>query len=108
MLPTLSESMTKRFLPQYNQFGLSLQKQGAGFTGKVDSSIGQGSAWVMPISQHCLVLEHNIVPARDMQLLELTPSPYACVSEVSESTIECMPETHISPASVRTKLHTAC
>lgn len=106
MLPTLSESMTKRFLPQYNQFGFNLQQQGAGFTGKVDSSIGQGSAWVMPVSQHCLVLEHNIVPAHDMQLLELTPSPYACVSEVSESTIECMPEARISPASVRKQSRT--
>lgn len=101
MFPSLSESMTKRYLPQYNQFGLSLEQKGAGFMGRVSSPLAQGNAWVMPISKHCLVLEHHIIPVRDMQLLELTPEPYACVSEVSESTIECMPEARISPTAVR-------
>lgn len=106
MLPPLSDSMTKRYLPQYNQFGFNLEQQGAGFTGRISSSLGQGSAWVMPVSEHCLVLEHNIVPARDMQLFELTPEPYACVSEASESTLECMPEAHIKPTSVKSQPRT--
>lgn len=101
MFPALSESMTQRYLPQYQQFGLTLESRGAGFFGAVSSDIGSGSAWVMPVSEHCLVLEHAIVPTHDMQLLEITPQPYACVTEVSTQTIECMPEAHINPNSVR-------
>ena len=44
MLPYLSDSMTKRYLPQYNQFGFSLEQKGAGFVGRVSSSLAQGSA----------------------------------------------------------------
>lgn len=101
MFGALSENMTKRYLPQYQQFGFSLETKGAGFMGTVSSAQGSGSAWVMPVSPHCMVLEHHIVPKHDMQLLEITPEPYACVSEVSVHTIECMPEAHISPACIR-------
>ena len=101
MFGALSETMTKRYLPQYQQFGFSLENKGAGLIGVVSSETGSGSAWVMPISPHCMVLEHRIVPKRDMQLLEITPEPYACVSEVSTHTVECMPKAHINPANVR-------
>ncbi len=100
MFGALSETMTKRYLPQYQQFGFSLENKGAGLMGVVSSETGSGSAWVMPISPHCMVLEHRIVPKRDMQLLEITPEPYACVSEVSAHTVECMPKAHINPANV--------
>lgn len=101
MFPAISESMTQRYLPQYQQFGLTLEGRGAGLFGTVSSEIGSGSAWIMPVSEHCLVLEHAIVPTHDMQLLEITPQPYACVTEVNVKTIECMPEAHINPSSVR-------
>lgn len=101
MFGALSKNMTERYLPQYQQFGFSLENKGAGFMGSVSSEAGSGSAWVMPVSPHCMVLEHHIVPKHDMQLLEITPEPYACVSEVSTHTIECMPEAHINPRSVR-------
>lgn len=109
MFGALSENMTKLYLPQYQQFGFSLENKGAGFIGTVSSTEGSGSAWVMPVSPHCMVLEHRIVPKHDMQLLEITPEPYACVSEVSVHTIECMPEAHINPSSVRTpkQMHAA-
>ena len=100
MFGALSENMTKRYLPQYQQFGFSLENKGAGFMGAVSSAKGSGSAWVMPVSPHCMVLEHHIVPKHDMQLLEITPEPYACVREVNVHTIECMPEVRIFPSSV--------
>ncbi|WP_293824787.1 helix-turn-helix transcriptional regulator [uncultured Parolsenella sp.] len=45
-------------------------------------------------------MEHFITPARDMHLLERTPEPYACVSEVNVPTLTCMPDAGITPANL--------
>lgn len=93
--------ITELYAPQFEQFGLSLDERGATFTGSVDNDVGSGRAWLTPLSDSCLVLEHAITPKSDMLLLERTPSPYACASLVNESTLVCMPESGISPTNVR-------
>ena len=93
--------ITELYAPQFEQFGLELKSRGAVFTGEVTNELGHGYAWIMPLSSTCLVMEHHITPAHDMNLLEYTPEPYACVSEVSNSTLTCMPETGIVPANLK-------
>ena len=93
--------ITELYAPQFEQFGLRLETRGASFTGKVENDIGTGRAWVMPLSPTCLVMEHFITPRADMLLAERTPQPYACVTEVSDPTLTCMPEVGISPANLR-------
>lgn len=107
MLGPLSETMVQRYEPQFQQFELSLTQKGAGLFGSSRSASGKGSAWVMPVSKHCMVLEHTVVPSKDMQLLEITPKPYACISKISAPTLECMNETNIDHTRVepRQKTH---
>ena len=93
-------NITELYAPQFEQFGLNLAERGATFTGSVNNEIGMGRAWLVPISESCLVLEHAVTPRRDMLLLERTPSAYACVTLVNESTLLCMPESGITPANV--------
>ena len=93
--------ITELYAPQFEQFGLELESKGPVFTGEVANELGYGRAWIMPISPSCLVMEHHITPMRDMDLLEYTPEPYACVSEVSEPTLTCMPEAGISPMNLK-------
>ena len=97
MARTASSHIEQLYLPQFEQFGLRLQSgSGAAHTQTVNE-IGAGSAWVMPLSDTCLVMEHTVTPARDMRLLEQTSEPYACVSEMNASTLSCMPENGIAP-----------
>ncbi len=93
--------ITELYAPQFEQFGLKLESRGAFFTGEVENDRGRGRAWVMPLSPTCLVMEHYITPMCNMDLLEYTPEPYACVSEVSEPTLICMPEAGIAPANLK-------
>lgn len=92
--------ITQLYAPQFEQFGLALTSRGAVFTGDIDNDTGAGRAWIMPLSDSCLVMEHFITPRHDMQLSEFTPVPYACVTEVSASTLACMPEAGIRPANL--------
>ncbi len=87
------------YRPQFEQFGLSLEpvRGGAVLQANVVNEIGAGSAWIMPVSDTCLVMEHIVTPARDMRLLEQTFEPYACVSRMNASTLSCMPENGIVP-----------
>ena len=91
---------TELYAPQFEQFGIELKSRGAVFTGEVESDQARGRAWVVPLSPTCLVMEHFITPAHDMHLLERTPEPYACVSEVSVPTLTCMPDAGITPANL--------
>ena len=93
--------ITELYAPQFEQFGLRLETRGAAFTGAVENDIGAGRAWIMPLSPTCLVMEHFITPRADMLLAERTPEPYACVTEVSDPTLACMPEVGIRPANLR-------
>ncbi len=93
--------ITALYVPQFKQFDLELKNQGAVFTGDVSNDRARGRAWVMPLSSTCLVMEHYIIPKNDMNLLEYTPEPYACVSEISASTLACMPEAGITPANLQ-------
>lgn len=93
--------ITELYAPQFEQFGIELKDRGAVFTGEVASDQAHGRAWVVPLSPTCLVMEHFITPARDMHLLERTPEPYACVSEVSAPTLTCMPDAGITPANLK-------
>ena len=93
--------ITELYAPQFEQFGLRLETRGATFTGAVENNIGAGRAWIMPLSPTCLVMEHFITPRADMLLAERTPEPYACVTEVSDPTLTCMPEAGIRPANLR-------
>ena len=92
--------ITELYAPQFEQFGIELKDRGAVFTGKVASDQAHGRAWVVPLSPTCLVMEHFITPACDMRLLERTPEPYACVSEVNVPTLTCMPDAGITPTNL--------
>lgn len=98
MLGDLSKSMSQRYLPQFQQFNLTLTQQGEVLAGSAHSEAGKGSAWIMPINKHCMILEHSIVPAFDMQLLEITPRPYVCISKISDPIMDCMGEISIAHA----------
>lgn len=93
--------ITELYAPQFEQFGLELTGKGAVFTGEVANDRAHGRAWIMPLSPSCIVMEHFITPTRDMHLAEYTPEPYACVSEVSASTLACMPQAGITPANLK-------
>lgn len=93
--------ITELYAPQFEQFGIALSSAGAVYTGAVANSRASGRAWIMPIDANCLVMEHFITPAHDMQLAEYTPEPYACVSEISLPTLECMPAAGITPANLK-------
>lgn len=93
--------ITELYAPQFEQFGLELTGKGAVFTGEVANDRAHGRAWIMPLSPSCIVMEHFITPTRDMHLVEYTPEPYACVSEISASTLACMPEAGITPANLK-------
>ena len=88
------------YLPQFEQFGLHLQSNDTVTHAQTVNEIGAGSAWVMPISNTCLIMEHVVTPAHDMRLLEQTFEPYACVSEMNAETLSCMPENGIVPGSL--------
>lgn len=92
-----SSHIAQLYLPQFEQFGLRLEPDGNVMCAQTVNEIGAGSAWVMPISENCLVMEHVVTPARDMRLLEQTFEPYACVSEMNASTLSCMPDNGIVP-----------
>ena len=92
--------ITELYAPQFEQFGIELKDRGTVITGEVASDQAHGRAWVVPLSPTCLVMEHFITPARDMRLLERTPEPYACVSEVSVPTLTCMPDAGITPTNL--------
>ena len=93
--------ITELYAQQFEQFGLELTGKGAVFTGEVANDRAHGRAWIMPLSPSCIVMEHFITPTRDMHLVEYTPEPYACVSEISASTLACMPEAGITPANLK-------
>lgn len=100
-MPRSSTDITELYAPQFEQFGIELEGRGAVFTGEVENDLARGRAWIVPLSPTCLVVEHHIVPTRDMRLLEYTPEPYACVSAISAPTLACMPESGITPANLR-------
>lgn len=91
MTKKTNTDITKLYAPQFEQFGIHLAERGPVHTGKIANAVGSGSAWVMPLTPNCLVMEHFITPCNDMMLAEYTPEPYACVGEMNEATIECMP-----------------
>lgn len=90
------KNITELYAPQFEQFDLRLTDEGPVWTGAVDNDKGSGSAWIVPVSDTCLVMDHRITPKRDMMLAEYTPEPYACVTEVSVASLECMAEIGIS------------
>ena len=100
-MPRSTTDITKLYAPQFEQFGLELKSRGTVFTGEVANARAHGRAWIMPLSPTCLVMEHFITPTHDMNLLEYTPEPYACVSEISEPTLACMPDAGIAPANLK-------
>ena len=83
------------YTPQFEQFGARLEERGSISVLEFDNEIGWGDAWAIPISDHCFVMEHNVTPRRDMILSEFTPTPYACVTSINQSTLACMPESGI-------------
>ena len=85
------------YLPQFEQFGLHLDPACGFARVEAENDIASGSGWVMPLSAHCLVVGHNVTPLHDMNLLEQTSEPYACVSEMNTETLSCMPENGITP-----------
>lgn len=97
MARTASSHIEQLYLPQFEQFGLHLQPGNGTAHAQTVNEIGAGSAWVMPLSNTCLIMEHAVTPAHDMRLLEQTFEPYACVSEMNASTLSCMPENGIVP-----------
>lgn len=100
-MPRSTTDITELYAPQFEQFGLELKSRGAVFTGEVANARAHGRAWIMPLSPTCLAMEHFITPTRDMHLMEYTPEPYACVSEISGPTLACMPDAGITPANLK-------
>ena len=98
-MPHARSHLAQLYAPQFEQFGLRLEaRPGAGILqAQVVNDVGTGSAWIMPVSDTCLVMEHVVTPASDMRLLEQTFEPYACVSRMNASTLSCMPENGIVP-----------
>ena len=96
----VARDITALYAPQFEQFGIKLSDKGPVSTGKIATAKAEGSAWIMPVTPTCLVMEHFITPAEDMMLAEFTPEPYACVSEISAPTLECMPAAGITPANL--------
>lgn len=97
MACTASSRIEQLYLPQFEQFGLHLHPGNGEAHAQTVNEIGAGSAWVMPISDACLIMEHAVTPLHDMRLLEQTFEPYACVSEMNAATLSCMPENGIVP-----------
>ena len=93
--------ITELYRPQFEQFGIELSGEGPVFTGKVTTADASGSAWVLPLSPTCLVMEHSVVPWHDMTLMERAPEPYACVTQISSASVDCMPDSGITPANLR-------
>ena len=100
-MPQSTTDITELYAPQFEQLGLELRSKGPTFTGEVANARARGRAWIMPLSPTCLVMEHFITPTHDMHLTEYTFEPYACVSEISEPTLACMPEAGITLATLQ-------
>lgn len=96
-----SSRITELYAPQFEQFGIRLAGNGPVFTGEVTTADASGDAWVLPLGPSCLVMEHSVVPSRDMTLMERAPEPYACVTQVSSAAVSCMPDSGIRPANMR-------
>lgn len=94
---TTDSRIAQLYVPQFEQFGLHLKSTDGTAFAETSNDIGSGSAWVMPLSKNCLIMEHKVTPARDMRLIEQTAEPYACVSEMNAETLSCMPENGITP-----------
>lgn len=101
MTPRPPKAIEQLYAPQFEQFGFSLEPDGRIFVGKVNNDLGYGSAWALPVSNSCVIVEHDITPMRDMLLAEETPRPYACVTRMNESTVRCIPHAGIEPIEVR-------
>lgn len=97
MAPTLTNTLTSLFIPQFEQFGVELSPVKSGFHGTASTDRGTGEAWVMPISDTCIAIEHTITVHHDMTLYEFTPVPYACLARANVATLGCMPESGIVP-----------
>lgn len=99
MARNTSSHIEQLYAPQFEQFGLKLAPGHGGrvLQATAVNEIGVGSAWIMPISENCLVMEHAVTPMNDMRLLEQTFEPYACVSQMNVHTLSCMPDNGIVP-----------
>lgn len=100
MEPELTDTLTSLFIPQFEQFGIELSRVKSGFHGTASTERGTGEAWVMPISDTCIAIEHTVAVNRDMTLYEFTPVPYACIVQANVATVDCMPASGIEPHAV--------
>ncbi len=85
------------YTPQFQQFGVKLPTEGRILKSGIETKVGFGDVWIMPVSKSCVVMEHHITPRNDMVLSEYSPTEYACATSVNQSSLDCMPESGIAP-----------
>ncbi len=83
-------NIAQLILPQFSQLGFRLEQSGSGFHGTCTGKVAHGEAWAVPLGDSCLYMEHTVIPLRDMDLLEIAPEPYACITQMNEESLACM------------------
>lgn len=100
MAPELTDTLTSLFIPQFEQFDIKLSPVKSGYHGTAATPRGTGEAWVIPICDTCIAIEHTVTVHHDMTLYEFTPMPYACLAQANVATVDCMPASRIEPHAV--------
>lgn len=88
-LTNMPHDLATLFMPQVEQLGVRLTRQGVFWLGTADGERSRGSMWVTALSPYCLVLRHTVVPRANMRLVERSASPYACVCSMSDPARAC-------------------
>lgn len=86
------------YLPQFEQLELRMQRRGALYLGQSTSGVATGTAWVLPVSDSCVIVDHEVTPLKDLDFYEAPRSPYACLCTCSAASVEVMPECGITSA----------
>lgn len=92
------ETLGSLYLPQFEQLELSMERRGALYLGHSESGVAAGSAWVLPVSDSCVIVDHEVTPLVDLDFYEAPRSPYACLCTCSAASVEVMPECGITEA----------
>ena len=87
--------------PQFDQLDMRLERAGSALAVAAENPRCSCTAWVMPVSPACAVIEHDVVPIRDLPFLEAPRSPYACLCTCSTASVRIMPDCGIGRPPVR-------
>lgn len=79
------------FEPQFELLAMERTARRCGMAGSVGKGHGEGSAWVAPVGDHCLLTVLDLSLARST-LMESTTAGYACIGVMSPASVATMPE----------------